>query len=88
MGAAMIRCRTVAELLTSDRLQSENFWRRLEVRLHLRMCRYCARLARQIRQLRPAALRMAALTDAEKTGGDGDSEDLEGRLLRKLSDKN
>ncbi len=55
----MIRCRQVAELLTSDRLQDASLLVRLEVRFHLWMCRYCARLAEQIKQLRAAASKLA-----------------------------
>ena len=81
----MIRCKEVAKLLTSDQLRNEGFWKRAEVRFHLWMCKYCARLERQIKQLRSSALQMAASTDAEKAGGA--SGDLEARLLRKLFDK-
>ncbi len=79
----MIRCRDVAELLTSDRLRETGFWTKLQVRMHLWICRHCARLARQVGQLRAAASKLAAAIGREKTGAAGD--DLEARLLRKLS---
>ncbi len=79
----MIRCRNVAELLTSDRLRNAGIGTRLEVRVHLWMCRHCARLARQVKTMREAASKLASAISREKTGPGG--EDLESRLLRKLS---
>jgi hypothetical protein len=81
----MIRCKSVAELITSDRLKNASFWVRLEVKLHLWMCRYCARLARQIEQLRTAASKLAGSLDQEKAGTAGD--ELEARILRRVSGK-
>jgi hypothetical protein len=83
MEPIMIRCRNVAELLTSDRLQESGFGTKLQVRMHLWMCRYCARLARQVRLMRAAASKLAAAIGREKTASTG--EDLESRLLHKLS---
>ncbi len=83
MEPVMIRCRNVAELLTSDRLRDAGFGTRLQVRMHLWMCRHCARLARQVRLMGAAASKLAAAIGREKTGAEGD--DLESRLLRKLS---
>ena len=61
----------------SDQLQSQSWWRRLEVRLHLAMCHFCSRLARQIEQLGSGARKMS---DPEKS-----DPDLEERLIRRLS---
>jgi hypothetical protein len=83
MGPVMIRCRNVAELLTSDRLRDAGIGTRLEVRVHLWMCRNCARLARQVEMMREAAAKLASAVGREKTAPAG--EDLESRLLRKLS---
>lgn len=79
----MIRCRDVAELLTSDRLREAGLWTRLQVRMHLSMCRHCARLAQQVEQMGVAASKLAAAIGGENTGAAG--ADLESRLLRKLS---
>ena len=73
----MISCKNVAELLTSDRLQSQSWWKRAEVRLHFAMCDFCSRLARQLEQLRSSARQMRDQNEA-----DGDLED---RLIRRLS---
>lgn len=81
----MIPCKTVAELLDSEQLEYQPFWRRLEVRAHLWMCRHCSQFKKQIEQLRAAARKLVALSDVEKTGGDGES--LEARILRRLSEK-
>jgi hypothetical protein len=83
MEPVIIRCRNVAELLTSDRLRNAGIVTRLQVRVHLWMCRHCARLARQVRLMGAATAKLASAIGHEKTASTG--EDLEARLLRKLS---
>jgi len=73
----MISCKNVAKLLMSDQLQAQSRWRRMEVRLHLAMCRFCSRLARQIEQLRSATRRVSEQEEADSS--------LEDRLIRRLS---
>ena len=73
----MISCKNVAKLVMSDQLQAQSWWKRMEVRLHLAMCRFCSRLAREIEQLRSAA---RGVTQQE--AADSDFED---RLIRRLS---
>ena len=73
----MISCKDVAKLLSSDELAGLPWWKRAEVRLHLLMCQYCSRFARQIEQLRIAARRMA--DPAEEDPG------LEERIINRLS---
>jgi len=75
----MISCKNVAKLLTSDQLESQSWWKRLEVRLHLAMCDLCSRLARRLEQLRAAAR-------AQGQQNEGDAG-LEERLIRRLSQK-
>ncbi len=75
----MIRCKEVATLLDTDELQRMGTWKRLQVRLHLAMCRHCSLFARQIQQLRSAARGLRAGLDAEKP-----ATDLPARLARKL----
>jgi len=72
----MISCKRVANLLMSDQLQSQSWWKRLEVRLHLAMCDLCSRLARQLVRLRDGARQMR----------DPDEPDpgLEERVIRRL----
>lgn len=81
----MIRCRELAELLTSDRLRDASFRVRMEARLHLWMCRHCARLAKQLEQLRTAARKLADSFVPRETDAPG--ERFEERLTRKLSRK-
>jgi hypothetical protein len=73
----MISCKNVATLLMSDQLQSQSWWRRMEVRLHLAMCRFCSRLARQIEQLRSATRHTTEQEEADAG--------FEERLIRRLS---
>jgi hypothetical protein len=73
----MISCKSVAKLLLSDQLSSQGWWRRMEVRLHLAMCRFCSCLARQLEQLRSGARQ--AYEQGEADPG------LEERLIRRLS---
>jgi len=81
----MIRCKDVAKLVASDQLRSQRLMKRLEVRLHLWMCRYCSRWERQIRQLGSAARNLVGGTPLEQVGKPHD--DLEAGVLRKLSKK-
>ena len=73
----MISCKNVAKLLMSDQLQAQSWWKRLEVRVHLAMCKFCFRLARQIEQLRSATRR-----PSEQEETDSGFEDP---LIRRLS---
>lgn len=82
----MIRCRELAELITSDRLRDAGLRVRLEARLHLWMCRHCARLARQMEQIRAVSRKLAGSFSPKETGAPG--EGFEERLVRKLSNRN
>jgi hypothetical protein len=73
----MIACKNVAKLLTSDELATRGWWKRAEVRLHLLMCKYCSRLARQLRQMRAAARRMPDSVSSDPG--------LEDRIISRLS---
>ena len=71
----MISCKDVSTLLLSERLQSQKWSKRWEVRLHMAMCRHCSRLARQLRQLSAAAKGLRV---------DPPDADFEQRLLDRL----
>jgi hypothetical protein len=73
----MISCKNVAKLLMSDELPAQNWWQRMEVRMHLAMCRFCSRLARQLEQLRSGARELRDQNEADAG--------LEDRLIRRLS---
>ena len=47
----MLRCRQVTTIVASDGLSDAGPWLRLRIRLHLMMCRHCARYAAQIRAI-------------------------------------
>lgn len=81
----MIRCKQVARLLTSDQLTGQIWMKRVEVKLHLWMCKYCSRLAKQIHQLRVAVQRVFG-KPMEALGSQA-GENLEKRVLSKLSEK-
>ena len=78
----MTSCKQVARMLTSDELERQGVWTRLQVRFHLWMCRHCSRLALQLEEIRSAARRLRGTFDGEKPlmGEEG----LEARLLKKL----
>lgn len=79
LDSVMISCKNVSTLLTSDQLQAQSWWKRVEVRLHLAMCDFCSRLARQLEQMRSAA---------RKTGEENEADPgLEDRLIRRLSQR-
>ncbi len=60
----------------SDQLAAQSRWKRMEVRVHLIMCKFCKRLERQIQQMRAAARRSGAPGGAEA----GLEERLIGRI--------
>lgn len=47
----MLRCKQVTTMVARDDLADAGPWLRLKVRLHLMMCRHCARYAAQIRAM-------------------------------------
>jgi hypothetical protein len=75
----MIACKEVASILMSDRLASQTWMRRVEIRLHLAMCKFCSRLARQLVQL---GVRARLMADSEVV-----SSDFEDRLIHRLSNR-
>ncbi|MFN8006795.1 MAG: hypothetical protein U0V70_07200 [Terriglobia bacterium] len=83
----MICCKEVAKLLTSDQLSQMGFIKRIEVTLHIWMCRHCSRFAKQINQLRSASRKISFVPEDENKS-EGSEESLEARLLRNLTDKN
>jgi hypothetical protein len=50
----MLTCKEVSSSIAGDGLERSGWWRRLEVRMHLLMCRYCRRYAAQIRAVNAA----------------------------------
>jgi len=78
----MMRCKEVARLMTSDLVSSSSLIRRMELRLHLMMCKHCSRLMKQLKELRTAARRIAGQIDYELDQGTG--KEMKARILSKL----
>jgi len=51
----VISCRAVANILAADQLAGASGWKRVEVWLHLAMCRHCTRFAQQLASIRRIA---------------------------------
>ncbi len=81
----MISCRDVTKLITSDQVLYENWLKRLEVKVHLLMCRHCSRVVRQVESLRKSARELWEVSDQPDPGNGGD--ELESRVLHKLLKK-
>lgn len=73
----MLTCKQVATALASGEVEDAGLRRRLSIRFHLMLCRYCRCYARQIRGLGEAARRLLARRGADTAA----LERLEGRLL-------
>lgn len=72
----MISCRDVATIIMSDQFEALPWLRRMEIRLHLAMCKLCARLASDIKQLRRKVRSVADMPV---------NPDFEAELVRRLS---
>ncbi|MBK7928073.1 MAG: hypothetical protein IPJ98_11475 [Bryobacterales bacterium] len=78
----MMTCKQAATLLHSGEAQTLGLWRRIHLGLHLSMCGPCARLRRQLEQMRQAASRLRATFVEESSHGHGTA--LATRILDKL----
>ena len=72
----MLRCKQVTTMVARDDLADAGPWLRLKIRLHLMMCRHCARYAAQIRAIGAKARERFHSSD-ERTN----VEDLQQRIL-------
>ena len=77
----MYRCSEVVRLLSSDEYATAGIFKKLQVRLHLLMCRNCSKYARQLRAL------AAALRQGEEPLTPAEIESAKSRILRSLSEK-
>lgn len=78
MSAMMPSCREVTKLLASGDAASASWMKRMSVRVHLSMCRHCARLARQLQAI-SETLRSAWAPSSANCG-----EPLKRRILDRL----
>jgi len=76
----MLTCKEVSSSISSDGLERSGWWHRLEVRMHLLMCRYCRRYAAQIQAVNAAARGLFETTDRAAVTR------LEGSILDSLRD--
>ena len=51
----MPTCRNVSRLIAAGEVESLPLLRRLSIKLHVSMCRHCARFARELRRIGEAA---------------------------------
>jgi hypothetical protein len=78
----MITCKQVSTLVMSAEVERQSVWKRFEIGFHLRMCKYCSRIARQMESIRDASRRLRLSFDSENPPG-GPSG-LEEKILAKL----
>jgi hypothetical protein len=65
----MLRCRDISKLVSESMERKLSFRERVQLAMHLAMCRLCAGFARQIRLLRTAARQDAeriAVTNSDR----------------------
>jgi hypothetical protein len=73
----MITYKTGSNLLLSDVVVSQTWWKRVEVRLHVRMCHVCSHFARQLGQFWSGARHWSRQNEG--------SAGLEERLIQRFS---
>jgi len=61
----MLKCREVSRLAASEEITRAGFWRRMEFRLHLMICRHCRNYVRQVGLIGAAARRLMGTTDED-----------------------
>ena len=71
-----MRCKQVTAMVARDDLADAGPWLRMKIRLHLMMCRHCARYAKQIR-----AIGVKARERFHPSEERSDVEDLQQRIL-------
>ena len=72
----MLRCKQVTTMVASDEFADAGPWLRFKIRLHLLMCRHCARYAAQLRAIGLKAHERYRPSDERP-----DIEDLQRRIL-------
>jgi hypothetical protein len=81
----MLSCKDVTKLLSESMDHSLPLGKRIGVRLHLIICKWCARYERQLLLIRETARRLAATLDAPgETFGDTLSEEARERIRKSI----
>ena len=70
----MLSCKDVTKLLSESMDRSLPLGKRIGVRLHLLICKFCARYKRQLLLIRETAMRLAAAGAPREFFGDTLSE--------------
>ena len=77
----MLSCKDVTRLLSESMDRSLPLGKRIGVRLHLLICKFCARYMRQLLLIRETAMRLAATVGAPgESFGDTLSEEARERI--------
>lgn len=77
----MYRCSEVVRLVSSDEYLTAGLLSKLGIRLHLTLCKHCARYLRQMRAL------AAVLRETRDSVPAAEFESAKARILQHLSDK-
>ena len=81
----MLSCKEISYLVSESLDHKLPFWQRIQVRMHLFMCRFCARFRRQTLFLKDAARHyLLAVEKTEAVTSDGLSPEARDRIKRSL----
>ncbi len=77
----MYRCSEVVRLISSDEYLTAGFFQKLQIRLHLALCRNCSKYARQLRAIAQAVRKTARDVPAAEV------ESAKSRILQHLKQR-
>jgi hypothetical protein len=81
----MLSCKEVSRLVSESLDRKLPLWQRIQMRLHLLMCRFCSRFRKQTLFLRGAARRyLMAVEETEAVSGTVLSSEARDRIKRSL----
>lgn len=84
----MLSCKDVTKLLSESMDRSLPLGKRIGVRLHLIICKWCARYERQLLLIRETAMRLAATVGAPgESFGDTLSEEARERIRESIKNQ-
>ena len=82
----MLSCKDVTRLISESMDQSLPFGKRVGVRLHLLICRFCARYERQLLLIRETVRRLVATEDGPgESPGESLSAEARERIRKSLA---
>lgn len=81
----MLSCKEVSHLVSESLDRKLPFWQRMQVRMHLLMCRFCSRFRKQTLFLRDAARHyLMAVEETETAASTGLSPEARDRIKKSL----